>query len=212
MTLGQIQPPTFVLESIDPATGCIVADIAFSPASVNELGELAGLDGFIPSAAYYLDASDAGRLLSRYSLTLDIDGFEVRLRPWHRMHSLPYKIHTGRELALMLRGHKPLAAFGGVYPADPELDDIPEAYFDPYVAAGRFVKRESLVADSPPWRRVLYALPDEAWRIDALLLVHKVARVSGWNEGFERMEGTLLGYEDWQNDIFIATLFAGRDA
>jgi hypothetical protein len=34
-------------------------------------------------------------------------------------------------------------------------------------------------------------------------MLQDTAAKSGWNEGFERMQGSLLGYEDWQNDIFI---------
>jgi hypothetical protein len=41
----------------------------------------------------------------------------------------------------------------------------------------------------------LYALPDQEWRIEAFLLLLKTAEVTGWNEGFERMEGSLLGWE-----------------
>jgi hypothetical protein len=35
----------------------------------------------------------------------------------------------------------------------------------------------------------------------------KIAEKSGWNEGFERLEGNLLGYEDWQNDYHIEHFF-----
>jgi hypothetical protein len=56
-------------------------------------------------------------------------------------------------------------------------------------------------------RRVLYALPGEEWRIDAYLLLWKTAEKSGWNERFARLEGTLLGYEDWQNDYHIEHFF-----
>jgi hypothetical protein len=52
-------------------------------------------------------------------------------------------------------------------------------------------------------RRVLYALRGEEWRIDAYILMRKTADKSGWNEGFERLEGSLLGYLDWQNDFHI---------
>jgi hypothetical protein len=30
---------------------------------------------------------------------------------------------------------------------------------------------------------------------------------SGWNEGFERLEGALLGYENWENDYHIEHFF-----
>jgi hypothetical protein len=71
------------------------------------------------------------------------------------------------------------------------------------------------VSLSRTWRRVeslsantsILALPGEQWRIDAYLLLWKAAEKSGWNEGFERLEGTLLGYEDWQNDYHIEHFF-----
>jgi len=34
----------------------------------------------------------------------------------------------------------------------------------------------------------------------------KASRKSGWNENFERLEGMLFGYEDWQNDWWIENL------
>lgn len=34
------------------------------------------------------------------------------------------------------------------------------------------------------------------------------ASKSGWSEGFERMHGSLLGYEDWQNDAHIALMYS----
>ena len=53
----------------------------------------------------------------------------------------------------------------------------------------------------------MYALPDQEWRINAMLLLLDTADKSGWSEGFERMQGSLLGYEEWQNDIFIETIY-----
>jgi hypothetical protein len=55
-------------------------------------------------------------------------------------------------------------------------------------------------------RHALYALPGEVWRIDAYIAMWKQAAESGWSEELERLEGHLLGYEDWQNDLNIATL------
>ncbi len=139
---------------------------------------------------------------------------DVLLVPWHPIHDLPYQVHTDRELALMLAGKKPLAAFSETYPGvEAERGLIPEDAFHPHVESGRIVKREHI---SPPnekspklkgqrlgTRRVLYALPGEEWRIDAYLLLWKTAEKAGWGEGFERLEGSLLGYEEWQNDAFI---------
>ena len=56
-------------------------------------------------------------------------------------------------------------------------------------------------------RIVMYALPHQEWRIDAMILLLETAAKSGWSEGFERMQGSLLGYEDRQNDIYIERIF-----
>ena len=95
---------------------------------------------------------------------------------------------------------------------DSESDVIfEEQLFEPYVAAGRFIKRVQhgiRIKDlGPEHRRVFYSQPGEEWRIDAYILMKKVAERSGWGEALERMEGSLLGYEDWQNDVFIKTLY-----
>lgn len=52
-------------------------------------------------------------------------------------------------------------------------------------------------------RIVMYALPHQEWRINAMILLMDTVAKAGWSEGFERMQGSLLGYEDWENDIFI---------
>lgn len=117
----------------------------------------------------------------------------------------------------MLEGSKPLAVFSGGYPPNPDREEIPERLFDPYVDAGRFVKRERVFQPGPACERagkprtatrtVLYALPQAASRIDAYILLQDTGAKSGWSEGFERMEGSLLGYEGWQNDIFIEQFY-----
>jgi hypothetical protein len=121
----------------------------------------------------------------------------------------PYLIHTGFELPLMLDGRKPFAKFSDVYP-DPNgwLCEL-MGRFAPFVAAGEIICR---VIDEP-WpkphrtrdgrsllgvRQVFYTLPGEEWRVDAHQLVYEVGLKTGWNDTFERLEGRLLGYEEWQ--------------
>jgi hypothetical protein len=205
----------FVLETIDPATECPIQEIGFDAADVAELAALLHLpvEEFDPRALYDLDAADVDQIKARFNLVFDPGNAPVRLRGRHRMDDLPYKVHTGRELAMMLAGTKPLAAFCGQYPPHPSVEEIPQRLFDPYVAQGRFVKREFVVPEkiSAPnhcgivlgIHIVLYALPHEEWRINAHILLGDVAAKSGWSEALERMEGTLLGYADWQNDIHI---------
>ena len=111
----------------------------------------------------------------------------------------------------MLSGKKPLAAFSEPYPSDPDLELIPEAAFEPHTLAGSLVKREYILSESDgQTRMVLYATPSEVWRIEAYILLKKTALKTGWSEGFEYLEGALLGYEDWQNDIYIETVFGGK--
>jgi hypothetical protein len=135
---------------------------------------------------------------------------------------LPYPVHTGRELELMLAGVKPLAVFYHSHPDEPSERIIPENAFKPYVDAGKFEKREFVTfLDTPPpathrhvkgIRWVLYALPEENWRIDAFLELKAEADVRGWSEEFERREGFLYGYEDWQMDAWIAHLLRSPEA
>jgi hypothetical protein len=201
----------FVLQAIDPTTECVAFDAVFE---VEELQELCAHiqiapEDFDPLAEYELDESDVGRVTSFFKVEFDPGTFRTDIRPWRPSDELPYKIHTHRELDLMLKGTKPLAAFVDQWPSNPECEIIPERLFEPFVRSGRFVKHEHIYSDfdamgkEQKFRRVLYALPEEAWRIPAYLLLWKTTEKGGWNEGFERMEGSLLGYEDWQNDAHI---------
>jgi len=167
-------------------------------------------------AIYDLAPSSVRVVVKHYGLSFDAGSMPVELQPWDPVDDRPYKVHTGRELALMLAGVKPFAAFSDDYPCLHGHYIIPECEFEPHVAMGRIVKREHI---EPPdseapileghrigIRQVLYALRGEEWRIDAYLLLWKTAKKSGWNEGFERMQGSLLGYDDSQNDFHIAQL------
>ncbi|CAM4069018.1 hypothetical protein [Roseateles saccharophilus] len=136
--------------------------------------------------------------------------------------ALPYDLHSGRELELMLLGVKPLASFTDEYPADPCEEIIPEAAFRPHVQSGKLEQREyvELLVGTPPqsrpdlkgFRCMLYSLPGESWRMDAYIEMKARARVSGWSEELERLEGSLLGYEDWQTDAWIDMLLARPQA
>ena len=133
-------------------------------------------------------------------------------QPWDPF-DVPYDVHTNRELEFMLERGKPLAHFSDVYPSPPDEWIIPEEAFAPYVLDGTFEKREfvellpsPVCSESPQMRgtrHVLYARRAEAWRIEACLLLIITAGKAGWSEGFERLEGSLLGYEEWQNDAHV---------
>ncbi len=110
---------------------------------------------------------------------------------------------------MMLEGVKPFAAFSETHPSDVDFEVIPESLFSKYVEEGLIVKRDYVSNLSSPTktRFVLYARKSEEWRIDAYILLKSVSEVSGWNQGFERMEGTLLGYEEWQNEAYIKMIY-----
>ncbi|KQM49046.1 hypothetical protein ASE69_09520 [Sphingomonas sp. Leaf208] len=121
------------------------------------------------------------------------------------LRALPYLVHTNRELGLMLRGIKPMTMFSDIVGREPECVLRYLRLFDRHVDAGRFERRiiDEPVPLRPDWqsRRIFYTLPGEAWRIDAMseLITH----YGGWTNDHERSFGMLLGYEDWQNDIWL---------
>jgi hypothetical protein len=136
--------------------------------------------------------------------------------------TLPYEVHTNRELEFMLERGKPLAHFSDAYPAEPDEEIFPERTFAPYVENGTFVKRDfvELLRGPAPKdhphvrgiRHLFYARSSEAWRIDAYIMMRAAAARAGWSEGFERLQGSLLGYEEWQTDVHLERLRTGPHA
>jgi hypothetical protein len=124
--------------------------------------------------------------------------------------------HEDIELELMLAGTKPLAMFTEISPLETGL--VPEDDFRPHVESGRIIMRELVEPVSPPGyegearrRRVLYALPQEVWRIEAMILLCQVYESQGgWDAGLERMTGRLLGYNERQIDAFLQRTSAAR--
>ena len=123
--------------------------------------------------------------------------------------SRPYRLHTNRELGMMLRGEKPLAHFADGEGAFPECVLRYLRMFDRHVAAGRFIRRDVIC---PPDKhrsfalhRLLIALPGEEWRIDAML---ELMASPEWSASHERREGELLGYTDLQNEWHIAKMYS----
>ena len=115
----------------------------------------------------------------------------------------------------MIDGRKQFARMGGeYYPPNCHFD---ESLFDRCVAQGLLHKEVELEEFDEPlrlkdgrvfdgFRTVYYTRKGEEWRIPAWKLISKASRKSGWNENFERLEGMLFGYEDWQNDWWIEDL------
>ena len=124
--------------------------------------------------------------------------------------------HNDRELELMLQKQKPLAMFYAEVTELPNEELIPESKFEPYLSDQTFVRSEFLVPgpESPitksetQLKYVLFALRDEAWRIEAMaLLQEQHSKTEKWNETCERMECFLLGYSEEETNAWCAKKF-----
>jgi hypothetical protein len=182
---------------IDPATRCWIERKQLLISDLSELIDLLALEDFEFCRVYELEPGDLRRLESRYGLSFEHKDQPTEMVVFDSEECSPENLHTGRELLLMLAGKKPMAAFVEEYPLRTEESFIPEAYFDPYVAAGRFLKRVELSHGKHVGgtRRVLYAVPEHEWRIDSYLMLWRLFEQHGWKDGFEKIEGYLLGYE-----------------
>ncbi len=202
----------FVLEILDPCTECSIQNLEFEVTEAREVCALLAIPVFDPDGTYELDETELRKLAKRFSLVLSGNETWGVLRGRRWFDDLPYQIHTNRELHMMLEGTKPFASFVGEYPPNIETEEIPDRLFDPYVFDAKFVKREFIELTphgrAIGLRRVLYSLPSESWRIDAYIVLLQTASKTGWNESLERMEGSLLGYEEWQNDAYFSALKA----
>lgn len=201
----------FIIETICSETHCIAHDTTIETDNPARLLEIIapGSGRLHPAARYDLGSTEVEQLKEAFNILLPGGDFFHRLRCWHRLDNLPYKPHTNRELRMMLEGTKPFAAFSEIHPSDMDFEVIPESFFLPYVESGIIVKREyvSNLSAQAKTRFVLYARKSEEWRIDAYILLKLVSEKSGWSQGFERLEGTLLGYEEWQNDAYIKMIY-----
>ena len=105
----------------------------------------------------------------------------------------------------MLKGIKPLAYFEDIVGQEPDICIRYWRMFDRHVATGRLIKREVIeaVPDRPGQvlRKLLYAIPGDEWRIDALLGL--LNEVGAWSDERERRFGELLGYDGWQNNYWL---------
>jgi hypothetical protein len=203
----------FVLQGLDPSTETVSVEARISISDIGELRRIIGPDADEdPDLDWQYELSRdemkaVGAICRRAFVP---DEVFTEIAPWTSIRDVPYLIHTNFELPLMLEGRKPLASFGDGYPSQWFEDYL--APFDPFVRSGQLIRR---VIDHPMphikqrrpdldgIRDVYFALPGEEWRIDAHILLMKVGQKSEWNDSLERYQGSLLGYEDWQNDWWI---------
>lgn len=198
-----------ILEILDADTDCIEQEIEFGEVDLLRLSSLLGKElSFFVELEYDLTSDELTLLRNSFTAKqIPKTATSGYMRSRHLLDDLPYKLHTNRELSMMLNRIKPLAAFCDEFLVSEPINAPSYSKFEVQVSKGNLIKREHVEFDSMRAdicrRRTLFALPEEAWRIDAYLLLWKTARITGWNDGFERMEGSLLGYSDEQNDLFM---------
>jgi hypothetical protein len=209
----------FILQAFDRDLWCPIAQTRFH---VGDIGALRSILDVAPGedpelrGIYTLDDAELTALTARFGVKIDPSllgsaNLEIGLFRWHGL-SAPYLIHTGYELPLLLDGRKKLACMSHAYP--PTTFDG-EHRFDHWVAEGLLHREEFIEPIDPRLReyqlgeflgqRTVYYTPKgEEWRIPAMRLIwYASGKSGGWNEYFERLEGMLFGYEDWQNDWWI---------
>src|SRR5262249_39646812 len=165
------QPQRFILQAIHPDLGCPAFEAMFIVDRLEDLRELlGGAAGDDPElqAHYCLEPAELAAIASRFDVPFDPAGREACLCRWTwRRDNVPYLVHTGFELPLMLDGHKPFARMGtDSYPPHKHWN---EERFEHYVAQGLLYKEVDLEPFSQPhttrdgrviegWRTVYYAL------------------------------------------------------
>jgi hypothetical protein len=192
-----------VLEAFSKDTECIIERIDFDSEESKEILSLLNVE--IAMGEQYVLTVDAAEQVKKIRNVTGIPSeSEVILRRRIFTDDLPYLVHTNRELDMMLSGKKPLAVFCDTYPA--ECYFAPENKFEPYIKAGRFVKRVAIseLQGGTALRWTLFAQSVEAWRIDAYLLLQEVAATIGWSNSLVWLEGSLLGYTNEENSLYLA--------
>jgi hypothetical protein len=216
MTRSAPPPHKFILGAFDHDQRCQVLQALFQVDDLDALraiiGNVATEDHDLEYNTYWLDDAQVAAVVASFEVAFDhrqLEAKEVTVAVFRRpSFSSPYLIHGGYELPLLLEGRKKLATIDHRYP--PETFEG-EDRFDHWVANGRLHREE--VIDPPceeyrGHRTVYYTLKGEEWRIPATKLIWEASgRAGGWNKYFERLEGMLFGYEDWQNDWWINTGF-----
>jgi hypothetical protein len=203
----------FILQAIHPEYACPAFETMFSIERLEALQVLLGPDAEddpqLDHKVYWLDRADIAAISQCFDVAFESCSDEVVLfKTNERDKRIPYLVHTGYELPLMLDGRKKLARMYHEYPPHRHLY---EEQFDLFVAQGLLHKEVDVAPFEKPiraasgkvfdgLRTAYYAPKGEEWRIKAFRLLEKAQAKCGWNDTLERLEGMLYGYEDWQND------------
>ncbi|MGR9471073.1 hypothetical protein [Rhizobium leguminosarum] len=209
---------SFILSAFDLNLWCSVLESKFM------VDDLAALQAIIDAdidddpdftGFYSIDPDELIAINQRFDVgfdpaSLNLPEIEIwleRERKGRSIRDVPYLVHTNFELPLMLEGRKKLARFTDILPSTEEAFDRwvaksvlhKEVFVEPIPEA---LKPFAIGPNHGAIRDVYYTLKGEEWRIPAMNLLWRAG--GGWNEHFERLEGMLFGYADWQIDWWIA--------
>lgn len=212
----------FFLQALDPDYGCPVLEARFEVAELDRLRTILGLtaeDDPEIKSCYILDSDDLEKIIEQFKISFDPGNREVQLHSWDSLRKVPYLVHTNFELFLLIDGKKQLARFFELYPP---YQHFHEELFDRFVIKGALHKEVFLDPFAAPLklrdgriyegsREVCYTRKGEEWRIPAWRLIQATVKKSRWNDDFERLEGMLYGYEEWQIDWWIAHIQENRE-
>ena len=113
------EPSRFFLQAIDADLGCPVFEAAFDVADLGELRSLLGScadDDPELRRTYSIDTGELATICERFGVAFDPGDHDIRVERWHSPRAIPYLVHTGDELPLLLNGTKKFARFLEVYP------------------------------------------------------------------------------------------------
>jgi hypothetical protein len=206
----------FILSAFDREQWCPVLETRFQVPDIEVIRKVLGTeandDPDFWHRSYWLEPDELAAVITAFNVRFDPGRLETGdpdacLFRMRALSSVPYLVHTGYELPLLLEGRKKLARMGNEYP--PMTFDG-EDRFDHWVAQGKLHREEVIEPFDKPirhylgYRTVYDTLKGEEWRIPTMKLIWEAFPNSGgWNEHFERLEGMLFGYEKWENDWWI---------
>jgi hypothetical protein len=199
----------FVIDERDDETNSILESHFLDIEDFSGFKDKLGFDPrdcLATNASYDLSRKDM-RLLARYfglkPVSAHPKGDFLAFLPFHEY---PYKLHSNRELLLMLKGEKPLAYFTHEVELISKKSLLNGQRFQKYVDNGRIIKKVNDLGRPHGTRLKVYyySLPGEEWRIQAHMMLMEMLHKGLWDKGLERMEGQLLGYTGEQNDIHLA--------
>jgi hypothetical protein len=206
-------PQRFFLQALDPDYGCPVLEAMFEVADLGRLRAILGLpDDSDLAIGDTIENAALTEITKQFSVPFDPGGRAVRLASWHWLRMVPYLVHTNFELLLLINGTKQFARELDLYPPHQHFN---EDLFDRFVLEGVLHKEVFLDPSPAPIkprdgriydgsREVCYTRKGQEWRIPAWRLIRAASQKSGWNDHFERLQGMLFGYEEWQMDWWIA--------